>query len=145
MLFSQRDRQIFPTYRFYELLEVMTQPQKDRIFKKIVTQLNAPDEKMFQLRLMFEHEINGMDADKDEPVSLDHKLFDEDFLLEKPKRPVLQPSRTVELIKGNFPAATSNYRTESNRVTQVRNTMPVSSPCISNKKKPNSEVQHLKN
>jgi len=29
----------------------------------------------FQLRMMFEHEFYGMDADKDDPVSLDHKLF----------------------------------------------------------------------
>lgn len=35
---------------------------------------------------MFEHEVLGMDADVDEPVSLDHKLFDEDFLADKPKR-----------------------------------------------------------
>lgn len=44
---------------------------------------------MFQLRLMFEHERNGMDADQDEPVSLDHTLFDQDFLIEKPKRIML--------------------------------------------------------
>ena len=42
---------------------------------------------MFQLRLMFEHEINGMDADKDEPVSLDDTFFDQDFLAE-PKKAV---------------------------------------------------------
>lgn len=30
--------------------------------------------------MMFEHEIYGMDADKDEPVSLDHRIFDADFL-----------------------------------------------------------------
>ena len=35
---------------------------------------------------MFEHEIHGMDADKDEPVSLPHAVFDDDFLKEKPKR-----------------------------------------------------------
>ena len=29
---------------------------------------------------MFEHEVLGMDADVDEAVSLDHKLFDQDFL-----------------------------------------------------------------
>jgi len=34
----------------------------------------------FQLRLMFEHEINGMNAEKDEPVSLDSQLFKQDFL-----------------------------------------------------------------
>jgi len=28
LLFPQKERQIFPTYRFYELLEVMTKPQK---------------------------------------------------------------------------------------------------------------------
>lgn len=74
----------------------MTQPQKNRIFKKIVKHLNAKDEIIFQLRLMFEHEHNGMDADKDEPVSLDHTLFDQDFLVEKPKR-ILQHGKTVEL------------------------------------------------
>ena len=95
LLFSQRDRQIFPTYRFYELLEVMTQPQKNRIFSKIVKHLSGPGDQMFQLRLMFEHEINGMDADKDEPVSLDDTFFDEDFLAEKPKRPEFRPSHTV--------------------------------------------------
>lgn len=45
-----------------------------------------PNESMFQLRLMFEHEINGLDADDDEPPSLEHTLFDADFLVEKPKR-----------------------------------------------------------
>ena len=70
--FLQKERQIFPTYRFYELLEVMTKPQKQRVFRKIVTHLNKPDQQMFQLRLMFEHEINGMDADVDSPESLDH-------------------------------------------------------------------------
>ena len=63
----------------------MTQPQKDRIFRQILTRLKSK-EAAFQLRLMFEHEIHGMDADKDEPVSLPHTVFDEDFLLEKPKR-----------------------------------------------------------
>ena len=39
-----------------------------------------------------------MDADKDEPVSLPHTIFDEDFLIEKPKRkpPRLTNSKTVE-------------------------------------------------
>ena len=41
-----------------------------------------PKEQMFQLRLMFEHEINGLDADPDEPPSLDHALFDADYLAE---------------------------------------------------------------
>ena len=62
-----------------------------------MTHLNKPDEKMFQLRLMFEHEINGMDADKDEPVSLDDKLFDEDYLIEKPKKRILPHGATPSI------------------------------------------------
>ena len=53
--------------------------------QKMLTRLKKK-EVAFQLRLMFEHEIHGMDADKDEPVSLPHTIFDEDFLVEKPKR-----------------------------------------------------------
>ena len=64
---------------------MMTQPQKNRIFRNIVKNLDD-SEPIFQLRLMFEHEVLGMDADIDEPVSLDHKLFDEDFLADKPKK-----------------------------------------------------------
>ena len=54
LLFSDKDRQIFPTYRFYELLEMMTKPQKERIFTQTVAHIK-PKESMFQLRLMFEH------------------------------------------------------------------------------------------
>ena len=41
LLFSERDRQIFPVYRFYELLEAMTDPQKRRIFAAIRSKLNS--------------------------------------------------------------------------------------------------------
>ena len=51
---------------------------------------------------MFEHEVLGMDADVDEPVSLDHKLFDEDFLADKKKKGPLAPNKVLtrkDLIK----------------------------------------------
>jgi len=85
LFFSKKNRQIFPTYRFYELLERMTQGQKDRIFEKIVA--TSPHEQdIFQLRLMFEHEKHGMDADKDEPAGLDQTVFDRDFLAPEPSK-----------------------------------------------------------
>jgi len=51
----------------------------------------------FQLRLMFEHEMNGLDEDdEDHAPSLEHTLFDRDFLApEAPKRPL--PSRATEV------------------------------------------------
>ena len=46
---------------------------------------------------MFEHEINGMDADKDEPCSLDHTIFDKDYLVEPPPKAVVpKPSVVAE-------------------------------------------------
>lgn len=85
LLYNQQDRQIFPTYRFDEILGMMTQLQKDRIFKYIQFRLKG-DKPIFQLRMMFEHEINGQDADDDNPTSLDHKVFDQDFF--NPPKPV---------------------------------------------------------
>ena len=41
-----------------------------------------PGEFKFQLRLMFEHQKFGMHRDRDEPVSLDHKIYDKDYLLD---------------------------------------------------------------
>ena len=58
----------------------MSEPQKKRIFERLVQSDIVEAESFFQLRMMFEHEIYGMDADKDEPVSLDHRIFDADFL-----------------------------------------------------------------
>ena len=48
---------------------------------------------------MFEHEINGMDADKDEPCSLDHTLFNKDFFEEPAprKKPVLKHGATTDI------------------------------------------------
>ena len=92
---------------------------------------------------MFEHEINGMDADKDEPVSLDHKLFDEDFLIEKPKRPILRPSHTVEIPgKNNMPANQNTPRgiTQQPVSGSSRSSRKTNSPCMMSKKKHNSEV-----
>ena len=83
----------------------MTQPQKDRIFKLIVSRLGSKED-VFQLRVMFEHEIHGMDADKDEPCSLDHTLYDKDYLslfyADKRKR-ISAPSHTFEIIDKNNP------------------------------------------
>ena len=86
---------------------------------------------MFQLRLMFEHEINGMDADKDEPVSLDHKFFDEDFLAEKPKRPVLRPSHTVDITKspGLTPSTKQQPNPKHSMPTSSRS-KKINSPCV---------------
>ena len=67
----------------------MSQPQKERIFMRIVQADIIDADNFFQLRMMFEHEIYGMDADKDEPVSLDHKIFDKDFL-KPPEKKVMK-------------------------------------------------------
>lgn len=64
----------------------MTKPQKERIMLSILE--NKEDRNMFQLKLMIEHEINGFNADKDEPCSLDHTLFDLDYF-EDEKRKLL--------------------------------------------------------
>ena len=53
----------------------MTDEQKKRIFASIIQADIADSQNFFQLRLMFEHEINGMNADKDEPVSLNSEVF----------------------------------------------------------------------
>ena len=88
---------------------------------------------MFQLRLMFEHEINGMDADADEPVSLNTRLFDEDFLIEKKR--MMQPAASIELPKMPFPPVTTQYRTESTRATATGNRLRApNSPCATKKK-----------
>ena len=71
----------------------MSEPQKRRIFKRIVQADILDADNTFQLRMMFEHEIYGMDADKDEPVSLNHQVFDQDFL--KPKPPPKQISMQI--------------------------------------------------
>jgi len=46
-------------------------PQKKRIFNHIVARLPS-SMRIFQLRLMFEHELEGMSADTDQPSSQDH-------------------------------------------------------------------------
>ena len=68
----------------------MTYPQKERILKAL---LKGAGREMFQLQLMFEHEVNGIDADKDEPCSLDHTLFDQDYLAIPPPKPYTPQSK----------------------------------------------------
>ena len=43
----------------------------------------SAQDSVFQLRLMFEHEVNERTAD--EPVSLEHLIFEEDHLVKKEK------------------------------------------------------------
>lgn len=98
----------------------MTQPQKERILKQL---LKAAGRDMFQLKLMIEHEVNGINADKDEPCSLDHTLFDKDYLAVQP--PKVNPLNMKAM--ATVPVTSAAH-------SQVKAEPPKASPCLQKRK-----------
>lgn len=78
---------------------MMTEEQKKRIFAQIVAADIGDSDTCFQLRLMFEHEINGMDNDRDDPASLNDQLFKQDFLNIPPPKPFLKLGSSMPPMK----------------------------------------------